>query len=223
MIKLENITKVYKTPHFELVALDDVSLEINNAEFIAFRGESGCGKTTLLNIIGMIDNFDSGNYYYENNPIHELNESKINRLRRRKIGFVFQSFKLIDNLNVFENIEMPLLYLNISKSDRENRVNRMLERFNLTTHIKNFPAQLSGGQQQRVAMARAVINEPEIIIADEPTGNLDKKNAENVMSLLQELNSDGVTILMATHSDFISDYAQKAIYIEKGNIVKING
>ena len=219
MIELSEVSKKYKTPHFEIDALKAVSININSGDYVALRGESGSGKTTLLNIIGMIDKADAGEYHYAGDDLLKMSENSLNKFRKNKVGFIFQSFQLIHNLNVFENIEMPLLYSNLSHPERKEKVKYMINHFGIDTHAKHYPAQLSGGQQQRVAIARAVINNPELIIADEPTGNLDEDNSDIVMNLLQELNAEGKTIVMATHSDYCAAFAKTNVYIKNGEIV----
>ena len=200
MIKIENLSKSFRTTEVETIALNNVSLEVGEKEFVAIMGPSGCGKSTLLNILGLLDNPSSGNYYLDGKEVGHLKEKDRTRVRKGNIGFVFQSFNLIDELNVFENVELPLTYLNIPADERKRRVNEILSRMNISHRAKHYPQQLSGGQQQRVAIARAVVSNPKIILADEPTGNLDSKNGQEVMELLTELNKEGTTIVMVTHS-----------------------
>lgn len=219
MIKTENLQKVFRTDEVETVALDDVNIEIRAGEFVAIMGPSGCGKSTLLNILGLLDNPTSGKYYLNGTEVAGFTETQRTKLRKGVIGFVFQSFNLIDELNVYENIELPLLYLGISSAERKRKVEAAMERMAITHRRKHFPQQLSGGQQQRVAIARAVVAEPKIILADEPTGNLDSKNGTGVMKLLKELNSEGTTIVMVTHSQHDAGYADRIINLFDGQVV----
>ncbi|HIZ05015.1 MAG TPA: ABC transporter ATP-binding protein [Candidatus Phocaeicola gallistercoris] len=219
MIKIENLTKVFRTTEVETIALNKVSMEIHEKEFVAIMGPSGCGKSTLLNILGLLDNPTAGNYYLLGKEVGHLKEKNRTKVRKGNIGFVFQSFNLIDELNVFENVELPLTYLHIPSDERKRRVNEILKRMNISHRIKHYPQQLSGGQQQRVAIARAVITNPKIILADEPTGNLDSKNGLEVMQLLAELNMDGTTIVMVTHSQRDAGFAKRIINLFDGQIV----
>ena len=219
MIKIENLSKVFRTENVETTALNGVSLEVKEGEFVAVMGPSGCGKSTLLNILGLLDNPDSGNYYLAGEEVGHLKEKDRTKYRKGRIGFVFQSFNLIDELNVFENIELPLRYLDIPASERKARVTEMMKRMNISHRAKHFPQQLSGGQQQRVAIARACVANPKLILADEPTGNLDSKNGKEVMELLQELNNEGATIVMVTHSQKDAAMAQRTIDLFDGKIV----
>lgn len=219
MIKTENLQKVFRTDEVETVALDEVNIEIRAGEFVAIMGPSGCGKSTLLNILGLLDNPTSGKYYLNGTEVAGFTETQRTKLRKGVIGFVFQSFNLIDELNVYENIELPLLYLGISSAERKRKVEAAMERMAITHRRKHFPQQLSGGQQQRVAIARAVVAEPKIILADEPTGNLDSRNGTEVMKLLKELNSEGTTIVMVTHSQHDAGYADRIINLFDGQVV----
>ncbi|MDR0815328.1 MAG: ABC transporter ATP-binding protein [Bacteroidales bacterium] len=219
MIKTENLQKVFRTEEVETRALNNVNLEINAGEFVAIMGPSGCGKSTLLNILGLLDNPTGGSYYLDGTNVAQYPESKRTQLRKGIIGFVFQSFNLIDELNVYENIELPLLYMGIPTSERKKRVNEAMERMQITHRSKHFPQQLSGGQQQRVAIARAVVAGPKIILADEPTGNLDSKNGLEVMNLLTELNKEGTTIVMVTHSQHDAGFAERVINLFDGELV----
>lgn len=219
MIKTQNLTKVFRTEEVETVALNGVSINVEDGEFVAIMGPSGCGKSTLLNILGLLDNPDSGDYLLDGEPVANLKEKDRTRYRRGRIGFVFQSFNLIDELNVYENIELPLRYLDIPASERKARVTEMMKRMNISHRAKHFPQQLSGGQQQRVAIARAVVAGPKLILADEPTGNLDSKNGKEVMDLLKELNAEGTTIVMVTHSQKDAAQAQRTIDLFDGQIV----
>lgn len=219
MIKIENLSKVFRTSEVETVALDNVNINVDKGEFVAVMGPSGCGKSTLLNILGLLDNPTGGSYKLNDTEVANLKEKERTRLRKGEIGFVFQSFNLIDELNVFENVELPLTYMGLGASERKKRVNEMLKRMNISHRAKHFPQQLSGGQQQRVAIARAVITDPKLILADEPTGNLDSKNGAEVMELLTELNRQGTTIVMVTHSKHDAGYAHRIIHLFDGNIV----
>lgn len=219
MIKIDNITRIFRTEDIETIALNGVSLEVKDGEFMAIMGPSGCGKSTLLNIMGLLDNPTSGHYLLEGKEVGNLKEKERTRVRKGEIGFVFQSFNLIDDLNVMENVELPLTYLNIKASERKERVMALLKRMNIGHRAHHFPSQLSGGQQQRVAIARAVIAQPKIILADEPTGNLDSKNGEDVMNLLIELNREGTTIVMVTHNKHDASFAHRTINLFDGKIV----
>jgi putative ABC transport system ATP-binding protein len=219
MIKTEKLAKVFRTDEVETHALSDVSIEINEGEFVAVMGPSGCGKSTLLNILGLLDNLSDGKYYLNGTDVSKFSESERTKLRKGVIGFVFQSFNLIDELNVYENIELPLLYMGIPSSERKIRVNKAMERMQITHRSKHFPQQLSGGQQQRVAIARAVVANPKLILADEPTGNLDSKNGLEVMNLLTELNKEGTTIVMVTHSQHDAGFAGRVLNLFDGQLV----
>lgn len=222
MIKLNQLRKVYTTDEIETTAINDIDLKIEKGEFVAIMGPSGCGKSTLLNIIGMLDSPSGGEYHFGNNEISKYSEKQRVKFRKGAIGFVFQSFNLIDELSVFENVELPLLYLRIPKEERKKRVEEVLERMNIMHRRNHFPQQLSGGQQQRVAIARAIVAKPDVILADEPTGNLDSVNGEEVMQLLAELNAEGTTIIMVTHSPYDANYAHRVINLFDGQIVTEN-
>lgn len=219
MIKIQNLKKSFRTEEVETLALHKVNLEVGDGEFVAIMGPSGCGKSTLLNIIGMLDNPTDGSYQFAGHEVAGLKESQRTQLRKGNLGFVFQSFNLIDELTVFENVELPLIYLKESKSSRREKVIKVLERMKIAHREKHFPHQLSGGQQQRVAIARAVVTNPKLILADEPTGNLDSKNGLEVMNLLTELNQEGTTIVMVTHSDHDSHFAHRIVNLFDGQIV----
>ena len=219
MLKVENLHKIFRTEEIETIALNGVSFEVNEGEFVAIMGPSGCGKSTLLNILGLLDNPTSGSYQLLGREVATLREKERTRYRKGNIGFVFQSFNLIDELNVFENVELPLIYLRVKASERKRRVNEMLSRMNISHRAEHFPQQLSGGQQQRVAIARALVSNPKLILADEPTGNLDSKNGQEVMELLTELNKEGTTIVMVTHSQRDAGYAERIINLFDGQIV----
>lgn len=219
MIKVNELSKVFRTEEIETTALDKVSFEIKEGEFVAVMGPSGCGKSTLLNILGLLDNPTGGSYRLLGQEVSRLKERERTKYRKGNIGFVFQSFNLIDELNVYENVELPLRYLNIGASERKQRVTEILKRMNISHRAKHFPQQLSGGQQQRVAIARAVVSGPKLILADEPTGNLDSKNGKEVMDLLTELNREGTTIVMVTHSRKDAAVAQRTIDLFDGRIV----
>jgi len=222
MIKTVELTKVFRTDEVETTALNKVNMEISKGEFVAIMGPSGCGKSTLLNIIGLLDNPSGGKLYFLDKEISGFTERNRTNLRKSNIGFVFQSFNLIDELNVFENVELPLLYQRVSASDRKRRVEQVLDRMKISHRKKHFPQQLSGGQQQRVAIARAVVSKPQLILADEPTGNLDSANGEEVMNLLSELNQEGTTVVMVTHSPTDADKAHRIIQLFDGHIVTEN-
>lgn len=219
MIKIENIKKVFRTEDVETWALREVSLEVKVGEFVAIMGPSGCGKSTLLNILGLLSSPSEGTYMLDGKDVSTLSESDRIKLRKGALGFVFQSFNLIDELNVSENIELPLLYMGVSAKDRKEAVKAVIDRVAMGHRAKHFPAQLSGGQQQRVAIARAVISNPKLILADEPTGNLDSKNGREVMELLKELHREGTTIVMVTHSQRDASYADRTINLFDGQIV----
>ena len=219
MITVTNLSKVFRTEEIETTALNSVSFEIKDGEFVAIMGPSGCGKSTLLNILGLLDNPTDGSYQFLGQEVAKLKEKDRTKFRKGNIGFVFQSFNLIDELNVYENVELPLKYLNISSSERKQRVTAMLKRMNISHRAQHFPQQLSGGQQQRVAIARAVVSNPKLILADEPTGNLDSKNGKEVMDLLTELNQEGTTIVMVTHSQKDASCAQRIVNLFDGEIV----
>jgi putative ABC transport system ATP-binding protein len=219
MITVKDLSKVFRTEEIETTALNGVSFEINDGEFVAIMGPSGCGKSTLLNILGLLDNPSEGSYRLLDNEVGGLKEKERTKFRKGNIGFVFQSFNLIDELNVYENVELPLRYLNISASERKQKVTEILKRMGISHRAKHFPQQLSGGQQQRVAIARAVVSSPKLILADEPTGNLDSKNGKEVMDLLSELNKEGTTIVMVTHSQKDAAVAQRVINLFDGQIV----
>ena len=219
MLKIENLSKVFRTEEIETVALNNISLEVKEGEFVAIMGPSGCGKSTLLNILGMLDNPSNGKYYLDNYEVGSLKEKQRTEFRKGKIGFVFQSFNLIDELNVYENVELPLTYLKLKSGDRKDKVSDVLKRVSISHRSGHFPNQLSGGQQQRVAIARAVVSNPKLILADEPTGNLDSKNGTEVMSLLTELNKEGTTIVMVTHSQRDASYAHRVINLFDGQVV----
>jgi putative ABC transport system ATP-binding protein len=219
MIRIENITKTFRTEEVETMALNGVSKEVREGEFVAIMGPSGCGKSTLLNILGLLDNPDGGTYMLDGEEVANMKERERTRLRKGRIGFVFQSFNLIDELTVEENVELQLKYLDVSKAERKQRVLDILRRVNMSHRAKHYPQQLSGGQQQRVAIARAVVGKPRLILADEPTGNLDSKNGSDVMAILSELNRQGTTIVMVTHSKRDAKYANRVINLFDGLVV----
>lgn len=222
MIKTLNLTKVYRTEEVETTALNEVDLEIKSGEFVSIMGPSGCGKSTLLNILGLIDNPSGGEYHFLDHEVARYSERKRSQLRKNNIGFIFQSFNLIDELTVFENVELPLIYTKVSARDRRKRVEEALEKMNMMHRRNHFPQQLSGGQQQRVAVARAVINNPKLILADEPTGNLDSANGNEVMKTLVHLNNEGATIIMVTHSQYCAEFGNRIIRLLDGKIVTEN-
>ena len=219
MIKTEKLQKIFRTEDVETWALHDVTLEIKEGEFVAIMGPSGCGKSTLLNILGLLDNPTNGTYQLNGTDVSKFSEAERTNLRKGVIGFVFQSFNLIDELNVYENIELPLLYMGVPKEERKQRVEEAMKRMDIAHRVKHFPQQLSGGQQQRVAIARAVVANPKIILADEPTGNLDSKNGKEVMDLLTQLNKEGTTVVMVTHSQHDAGYATRTINLFDGQVV----
>ena len=220
MIQVTNLSKVFRTEEIETTALNNVSFTINKGEFVAIMGPAGCGKSTLLNILGLLDNPSGGSYNLLGTEVANLRERERTNYRKGNIGFVFQSFNLIDELNVYENVELPLKYLNISATERKRRVTEILKRMNISHRAGHYPQQLSGGQQQRVAIARAVVANPQLILADEPTGNLDSRNGKEVMDLLCQLNAEGTTVVMVTHSQRDASAAQRIINLFDGEIVK---
>ncbi|MDR2118221.1 MAG: ABC transporter ATP-binding protein [Tannerellaceae bacterium] len=219
MIKIDGLSKFFRTEEVETIALNKVSMEVNDGEFVAVMGPSGCGKSTLLNILGLLDNPSEGNYFLGEHEVGHLKERDRTQVRKGNIGFVFQSFNLIDELNVYENVELPLTYLKVKPAERKERVNEILKRMSISHRAKHFPQQLSGGQQQRVAIARAVVSSPGLILADEPTGNLDSKNGLEVMQLLTELNKEGTTIIMVTHSRHDATFAHRVVNLFDGSII----
>jgi len=219
MIKTNDLTKIFRTEEVETTALNKVNLNVKEGEYVAVMGPSGCGKSTLLNVLGLLDNPTSGSYVFNGTEVANLKERDRTVFRKGNIGFVFQSFNLIDELNVYENVELPLIYLKMKSSERKKKVEDALERMKITHRAKHFPQQLSGGQQQRVAIARAVVANPKLILADEPTGNLDSKNGIEVINLLTELNKEGTTIIMVTHSDRDAGYAHRIVNLFDGQVV----
>lgn len=222
MITINNLEKFYSTDEIRTIALNKLSLNVNNGEFVAIMGPSGCGKSTLLNILGLLDDPDGGSFEFNGIEVAGYNERKRAELRKHNIGFVFQSFNLIDELTVYENVELPLIYTGVKTAERKRRVEEVLEKMKIMHRRKHFPQQLSGGQQQRVAVARAVVNNPKLILADEPTGNLDSKNGNEVMELLVELNEAGTTIIMVTHSEHDAKYSHRIIRMLDGQKVTEN-
>lgn len=222
MLKLNNLSRIYQTDEVETLALNEVNIEIDKGEFVAIMGPSGCGKSTLLNIVGMLDNPSSGEYWFNNENIAGYNEAKLSDIRKKNIGFIFQNFNLIDELTVQENIELALLYHDVSASERKQRVAEVMDKVGIAHRAKHMPSQLSGGQQQRVAVARAVVGNQSMILADEPTGNLDSAHGQEVMQMLQKLNQEGTTIVMVTHSPAHADYARRTINLFDGQVVTEN-
>jgi putative ABC transport system ATP-binding protein len=222
MLKTVNLRKIYTTEEVETTALNSVNIEIIDKEFVAIMGPSGCGKSTLLNIFGLLDNPSEGEYHFMDYEVSKYTERQRANLRKASIGFVFQSFNLIDELTVFENVELPLLYLGVPTKEREKMVIEVLERMQIMHRRDHFPQQLSGGQQQRVAVSRAVVAKPKLILADEPTGNLDSSNGEEVMNILTQLNEEGTTIVMVTHSPHDSEFAHRIIHLFDGQVVTEN-
>jgi putative ABC transport system ATP-binding protein len=219
MIKIEKLIKKFLTDEVETTAINQVDLHVKKGEFISIMGPSGCGKSTMLNILGLLDNPTDGTYYFNGTEVSKYKENQRTGMRKGNIGFIFQSFNLIDELNVFENVELPLKCIGKSISERKKTVGEVLERMQIAHRAKHYPRQLSGGQQQRVAVARAVVTNPKLILADEPTGNLDSKNGEEVLQIMEELNKAGTTIVMVTHSPSHADRAHRTIYMHDGNIV----
>ncbi len=222
MLKLHNLSRIYQTEEVETVALNSVNIEIEQGEFVAIMGPSGCGKSTLLNIIGMLDNPTEGLYQFAEEDISSYSEKQLANIRKQNIGFIFQSFNLIDELSVEENIDLALLYHNIPSSERKQRVTEVMDKVGIAHRAKHMPSQLSGGQQQRVAVARAIVGDQSMILADEPTGNLDSAHGQEVMEMLQALNDEGTTIVMVTHSPAHADYAKRTINLFDGHVVTEN-
>ncbi len=222
MIRTNNLKKIFRTDEVETTALDNVSLEINQGEFVSIMGPSGCGKSTLMNILGLLDNPSGGEYHFLGNEVSKFTERQRAQLRKENIGFVFQSFNLIDELTVYENVELPLLYLKMPAADRKRKVHTVLEIMEIMHRKNHFPQQLSGGQQQRVAVARALVAEPKLILADEPTGNLDSSHGDEVMKMLTYLNEGGTTIIMVTHSPTYAEYGSRIIHLFDGHVVTEN-
>lgn len=219
MIRTENLTKIYRTEEVETTALNNVNLHIQKGEFVSIMGPSGCGKSTLLNILGLLDDISKGSYLFDGQEMAQLKEAGRSKVRKQNIGFIFQNFNLIDELNVFENIELPLIYNGMNSSERKKKVEEIMDRMNILHRAKHFPQQLSGGQQQRVAVARALVTEPKLILADEPTGNLDSRNGNEVMELLTDLHAKGATIVMVTHSSYDASFSQRTIELKDGQII----
>ena len=222
MIKISNLKKLYRTEDVETTALNQVNFEIKEGEFVSVMGPSGCGKSTLLNVLGMIDSPSGGDYHFMGEEVGRLSERKRSNVRKHNLGFVFQSFNLIDELTVYENVELPMLYTKVPAAERKQRVEELLEGMNIMHRRNHFPQQLSGGQQQRVAVARAIVNRPKLILADEPTGNLDSANGDEVMKILSQLNSEGTTILMVTHSQYCAEFGNRIIRMLDGQVVTEN-
>lgn len=222
MIKITDLEKYYRTEEVETIALNKISIEVKEGEFVAIMGPSGCGKSTLLNILGLLDDPDGGSFVFNGTEVAKFNERKRADLRKRTIGFVFQSFNLIDELTVFENVELPLIYMKVDSAERKRRVEEVLDKMQIMHRKNHFPQQLSGGQQQRVAFARAVVNSPKLILADEPTGNLDSNNGNEVMQLLTDLNEQGATVIMVTHSEHDAKYSHRIIRMLDGQTVTEN-
>ena len=219
MIKLDKLSKVYRTDEIESTALNEISFEINQGEFVSIMGPSGCGKSTLLNVLGMLDKPESGSYKFQGKEIAGLNEKGRSDVRKKNIGFIFQNFNLIDELTVFENIELPLIYNKVPAAERKQRVNELIEKIGISHRSSHFPQQLSGGQQQRVAVARALVTKPPVILADEPTGNLDSSHGNEVMELICDLHDEGTTIIMVTHSSHDASYSERIINLLDGQII----
>lgn len=222
IIRTKNLKKVYRTDEVQTTALNDLSIEINQGEFVSIMGPSGCGKSTLMNILGMIDSPSEGEYFFMENEVGGLSERKRSDVRKNNLGFVFQSFNLIDELTVFENVELPMMYTKVPSTERKRRAEELLEEMNMMHRRNHFPQQLSGGQQQRVAVARAIVNNPKLILADEPTGNLDSANGDDVMKILADLNSKGTTIVMVTHSQYCAEFGNRIIRLLDGQVVTEN-
>ncbi len=221
MIKITDLVKVYRTEEVETTALNKLNLEVKKGEFVSIMGASGCGKSTLLNIIGLLDAPNEGSYLFDETEVANFNEKERSSLRKANIGFVFQNFNLIDELTVYENVELPLIYNKVKASERKIRVTEILERIGISHRAKHFPLQLSGGQQQRVAVSRALVTNPKLILADEPTGNLDSKSGNDVMELLTELHASGATIVMVTHSSYDAQFSSRVITLKDGEVVSV--
>lgn len=219
MIKIENLNKVFRTDQVETTALNDIHLTINKGEFVAIMGPSGCGKSTLLNILGLLDVPSSGDYYFNNQNIARYSETALAKIRKNKVGFIFQSFNLIDELTVFENIEIALVYNDVPSKIRKEKIDQVLQKLEISHRAKHFPHQLSGGQQQRVAIARALVANPDLLLADEPTGNLDSVRGQEIMQILQQLNTEGTSIIMVTHSQEHANYARRQIHLFDGKLI----
>ena len=219
MIKIENLNKVFRTDQVETTALNDIHLTINKGEFVAIMGPSGCGKSTLLNILGLLDVPSTGDYYFDNQNVARYSETALAKIRKNKVGFIFQSFNLIDELTVFENIEIALIYNDIPSKVRKERIDQVLQKLEISHRAKHFPHPLSGGQQQRVAVARALVANPDLLLADEPTGNLDSIRGQEIMQILQQLNSEGTSIIMVTHSQEHANYARRNIHLFDGKLI----
>lgn len=219
MISICNLDKIYRNKYIEFAALKQISLDIKQGEFIVLMGQSGCGKTTLLNILGCMDTFDSGSYSFDGKDIHKMNSAQLAKFRSNHVGFIFQAFNLVNELNCIDNIELTMGYAGVKKNERRKRADELIRRIGLEDKKKNYPSQLSGGQQQRVAIARAISNNPKLILADEPTGNLDQNTSETIINMLCELNDEGVTILMATHNPDMVNIASRVIYMKDGSFV----
>jgi putative ABC transport system ATP-binding protein len=222
MIRTNKLVKVYQSDEVETTALNELDIEIKEGEFVSIMGPSGCGKSTLLNVLGMIDSPSSGEYFFQEEEIGHLSERGRSNIRKHNLGFVFQSFNLIDELTVYENVELPMLYTKVPASDRKARVEELLEDMSIMHRRNHFPQQLSGGQQQRVAVARAIVNHPKLILADEPTGNLDSSNGDDVMRILSKLNDGGTTIVMVTHSQYCAEFGNRIIRMLDGKVVTEN-
>jgi len=222
MIETRQLKKVFRSADVETVALVSIDLKVEEGEFVSVMGPSGCGKTTLLNLLGMIDNATAGSYRFMGREVSQLNEKQITRLRKQNIGFVFQNFNLIEELSIWENIELPLIYQGVKKSERKRRVREVVDRLEITHRKDLLPVQLSGGQQQRVAVARAIVTKPRLLLADEPTGNLDSMHGEEVMNILDELNKEGMTIVMVTHSHHDASYSRRIVHLFDGQIINEN-
>lgn len=222
MIKIKDLEKIYRTEEVETIALNKLSMEVKEGEFVAVMGPSGCGKSTLLNILGLLDDSDNGSFVFNGVEVSQFNERKRAEMRKHNIGFVFQSFNLIDELTVYENVELPLIYTGVKTSDRKAKVEAVLDKMKIMHRRNHYPQQLSGGQQQRVAVARAVVNNPKLILADEPTGNLDSSNGNEVMELLTDLNEQGTTIVMVTHSEHDAKFSHRIIRMLDGQTVTEN-
>jgi putative ABC transport system ATP-binding protein len=222
IIKTENLQKIYKNDNISVLAVDNININIDKGEFVSLMGPSGCGKSTLLKMLGLLDNVSSGKYYFMGCDVAGYSESKLAKLRKGKIGFIFQDFNLIDNMNVFDNIEMPLIYLKTSPNERRKKVSEVLDYMGISELAGRFPYQLSGGEQQRVALSRAIVFNPIMILADEPTGNLDLKNTHKIMQLLSKLNSEGITVVLVTHEKHCADYSKRIINILDGKILSSN-